>query len=124
MLRALECDYPYQFQNSPHPLLTPDKDIAADNIKDGIITRWDVTITDEDFEAVMGLVTPLYRHTTHILSFLPSTEVKRRANADQDALFESLGTKSTRAQLLDQAALMNIKPNTALGWLNRLIKKH
>ena len=59
MLRALECDYPYQFQNSPHPLLTPDKDIAADNIKDGIITRWDVTITDEDFEAVMGLVTPL-----------------------------------------------------------------
>ena len=101
MLRALECDYPYQFQNSPHPLLTPDKDIAADNIKDGIITRWDVTITDEDFEAVMGLVTPLYRHTTHILSFLPSTEVKRRANADQDALFESLGTKSTRAQLLD-----------------------
>jgi len=123
MLRALECDYPYQFQNSPHPLLTPDKDIAADNIKDGIITRWDVTITDEDFEAVMGLVTPLYRHTTHILSFLPSTEVKRRANADQDALFESLGTKSTRAQLLDQAALMNIKPNTALGWLNRLIKK-
>ena len=123
MLRALECDYPYQFQNSPHPLLTPDKDIAADNIKDGIITRWDVTITDEDFEAVMGLVTPLYRHTTHILSFLPSTEVKRRANADRDALFESLGTKFTRAQLLDQAALMNIKPNTALGWLNRLIKK-
>ena len=123
MLRALECDYPYQFQNSPHPLLTPDKDIAADNIKDGIITRWDVTITDEDFEAVMGLVTPLYRHTTHILSFLPSTEVKRRANADRDALFESLGTKFTRAQLLEQAALMNIKPNTALGWLNRLIKK-
>ena len=123
MLRALECDYPYQFQNSPHPLLTPDKDIAADNIKDGIITRWDVTIMDEDFEAVMGLVTPLYRHTTHILSFLPSTEVKRRANADRDALFESLGTKFTRAQLLDQAALMNIKPNTALGWLNRLIKK-
>ena len=123
MLRALECDYPYQFQNSPHPLLTPDKDIATDNIKDGIITRWDVTITDEDFEAVMGLVTPLYRHTTHILSFLPSTEVKRRANADRDALFESLGTKFTRAQLLEQAALMNIKPNTALGWLNRLIKK-
>ena len=123
MLRALECDYPYQFQNYSSPLLTPDKEIAADNIKDGIITRWDVTITNEDFEAVLGLVTPLYRHTTHILSFLPSTEIKHRANADRDALFALLDTQFTRAQLLDQAALMNIKPNTALGWLNRLIKK-
>ena len=123
MLRALECDSPYQFKKSSNPLLTPDKEIATDNIKDGIITRWDVTITTEDFKAVLGLVTPLYRHATHILSFLPSTEIRHRANADRDALFESLGTKFTRAQLLEQAALMNIKPNTALGWLNRLIKK-
>ena len=76
MIRALECDQPYQFKNSSIHLLTPDKEIATDNIKDGIITRWDVTITAEDFKAVLELVTPLYRHATHILSFLPSTEVK------------------------------------------------
>ena len=49
MLRALENPQPYQYQASSHPLLTPDKEIAADNIKDGIITRWDMTITPEDF---------------------------------------------------------------------------
>lgn len=123
MIRALECDQPYQFKDSSSPLLTPDKEIAADNIKDGIITRWDVTITAEDFHAVLELVTPLYRHATHILSFLPSTEVKHRANADRDALFEIMGNQFTRAQLLEQAEKMKIKPNTALSWLNRLIKK-
>ena len=119
ILRALESDCPY----SSRQLLTPDKEITADNIKDGIIARWDVTITAEDFKAVLGLVTPLYRHATHILSFLPSTEVSRRGNADRDALFEILGNEFTRTQVLEQAALMKIKPNTALGWLNRLIKK-
>ena len=123
MIRALECDQPYQFKNSSIHLLTPDKEIATDNIKDGIITRWDVTITAEDFKAVLELVTPLYRHATHILSFLPSTEVKHRANADRAALFEAMGNKFTRAQLSEQATIMKIKPNTAFGWLNRLIKK-
>lgn len=123
MIRALECDQPYQFKNSSIHLLTPDKEIATDNIKDGIITRWDVTITAEDFKAVLELVTPLYRHATHILSFLPSTEVKHRANADRDALFEAMGYQFTRAQLSEQATIMKIKPNTAFGWLNRLIKK-
>ena len=123
MIRALECDQPYQFKNSSIHLLTPDKEIATDNIKDGIITRWDVSITAEDFKAVLELVTPLYRHATHILSFLPSTEVKHRANADRDALFEAMGNQFTRAQLSEQATIMKIKPNTAFGWLNRLIKK-
>ena len=123
MIRALECDQPYQFKNSSIHLLTPDKEIATDNIKDGIITRWEVTITAEDFKAVLELVTPLYRHATHILSFLPSTEVKHRANADRDALFEAMGNQFTRAQLSEQATIMKIKPNTAFGWLNRLIKK-
>ena len=114
MLRAFENPQPYQYQASSHPLLTPDKEIATDNIKDGIITRWDMTITPEDFKAVLNLVKPLYQHATHILSFLPPSEVSHRANADRDAFFEALGIQFTRAQLLEQATTMGIKPNTAL----------
>ena len=123
MLRALENPQPYQYQASSHPLLTPDKEIATDNIKDGIITRWDMTITPEDFKAVLNLVKPLYQHATHILSFLPPSEVSHRANADRDAFFEALGIQFTRAQLLEQATTMGIKPNTALTWLKRLVKQ-
>ena len=122
-LRALESPDPYHPHSTGKQGFTPDKEIAADNIKDNIITRWDVTITSEDFNAVLGLVTPLYRHATHILSFLPPTEVSHRINADRDALFDTLGNEVTRAQMLEQAEKMEIKTNTALTWLRRLVKR-
>ncbi len=123
VLRALESPHSYQFKVSPASGFTPDKEIPTDNINDGIITRWDVTITPEDFKAVLSLAEPLYCHATHILSFLPAVEISHRSNADRDFLFEQLGEKFTRAQLLEQAAAIGIKENTALSWLKRLTKK-
>ena len=123
MLRVLEIPQPYQLKSSVRYAPVPDKEIPTDNVKDGIITRWDITITPEDFKAVLGLVKPLYRHATHILSFLPSSEIPHRANADRDAFFDALGDEFTRTQLAEQATAMGIKPNTALSWLRRLVKK-
>ena len=123
MLRVLEIPQPYQLKSSDRYAPVPDKEIPTDNVKDGIITRWDITITPEDFKAVLGLVKPLYRHATHILSFLPSSEIQHRANADRDAFFDALGDEFTRTQLTEQATAMGIKPNTALSWLRRLVKK-
>ena len=123
MLRVLEIPQPYQLKSSDRYAPAPDKEIPTDNVKDGIITRWDITITPEDFKAVLGLVKPLYRHATHILSFLPSSEIPHRANADRDAFFDALGDEFTRTQLTEQATAMGIKTNTALSWLRRLVKK-
>ena len=123
MLRVLEIPQPYQLKSSDRYAPVPDKEIPTDNVKDGIITRWDITITPEDFKTVLGLVKPLYRHATHILSFLPSSEIPHRANADRDAFFDALGDEFTRTQLTEQATAMGIKPNTALSWLRRLVKK-
>ena len=123
MLRVLEIPQPYQLKSSDRYAPVPDKEIPTDNVKDGIITRWDITITPEDFKAVLGLVKPLYRHATHILSFLPSSEIPHRANADRDAFFDALGDEFTRTQLTEQATAMGIKTNTSLSWLRRLVKK-
>ena len=123
MLRVLEIPQPYQLKSSDRYAPVPDKEIPTDNVKDGIITCWDITITPEDFKAVLGLVKPLYRHATHILSFLPSSEIPHRANADRDAFFDALGDEFTRTQLTEQATAMGIKTNTALSWLRRLVKK-
>ena len=122
VLRALESPHPYDFKTSSTSPFTPDKEIPADNCKDGIITRWDVSISQEDFHAVLSLTEALYCHATHILSFLPSTEVSHRCNADRDYLFQKLGNEFTRTQLLEEAVAMGIKENTALTWLKRLTK--
>ena len=117
MLRVLESD---DIARSPH--LTPDKDISGDNLKDGIITRWDMTILPSDFSSVLELTESLYRHATHILSFLPGTEISRRSNADRDALLQSMEREFTRSAFLLQAEATGIKPGTASTWLKRLVK--
>ena len=123
VLRVLENPKPYQLKASPVSTFTPDKEIPTDNISDGIIPRWNVTITPEDFKAVLALAEPLYCHATHILSFLPAVETSHRSNADRDFLFEQLGEEFTRAQLVEQAVNMGVKENTAIAWLKRLTKR-
>ena len=102
--------------------LTPDAELPADNLKDGIVTRWDIHLSPADFEAVIGLVEPLYLHAAHILSFLPPTEINRRANADRDSFFNGLPPTFSRTELLEHAAETGINANTAQSWLRRLVK--
>ena len=117
MLRALE-----QGEIVASPLVSPDPGTARDNLKDHIISLWDLTITSDDFQAVLSLAESLYRHTTHIFSFLPATEVASRGNADRDLLVQSMEDTFTRAQFLKKAEEMGIKTETASTWLKRLQK--
>lgn len=117
MLRVLEQG---EIASSPH--VSPDRGTSPDNLKDRIITLWDLYITPDDFHAVLSLAESLYRHTTHILSFLPKTEVTSRGNADRDALVGSMEEEFTRASFLQKAEAMGIKPETASTWLKRMQK--
>lgn len=103
--------------------LTPDAELPSDNLKDGIITRWDIHLSPADFKAVIGLVEPLYLHATHILSFLPPTEISRRTNADRDSFFNSMPPTFSRAEMLEHATETGINTHTALSWLRRLLKQ-
>ena len=76
VLRALESAQPYQLKASSTPLLTPDKEIPDDNIKDGIITRWDVKITRVISKRCSNLPSPsTAMPCIYFLSFLPQKSV-------------------------------------------------
>lgn len=105
------------------PRLTPDPQTCSDNIKDGIITRWDLSIQEDDFQAVLSLVEPMYLHAVHILSFLPANEVKNRGMADQERLFITLDTGFTYQSLLEEAEKLKIPKNTACSCLQRWQKQ-
>lgn len=117
MLRVLE-----HGEITTSPYVSPDPGTSPDNLKDHIIALWDLVITSDDFHAVLSLAESLYRHTTHILSFLPDTEVTSRGNADRDALVQCMEERFTRAEFLQKAEEMGIKPETASTWLKRLQK--
>ncbi|WP_418207949.1 YfjI family protein, partial [Bacteroides sp.] len=105
-------------------LAVPDPTINPENLKDGIITRHNLSITDEDFRAVLALCEPLYLHATHILSFLDkSTELNSRGIADREMLYASLPQEFTKQMVMEQAEKLNIPVNTARSWIQRLREK-
>lgn len=120
-----ECEEAGDFAASlrKSPRLTPDPQTCSDNIKDGIITRWDLSIQEDDFQAVLSLAEPMYLHAVHILSFLPANEVKNRGMADQERLFITLDTDFTYQSLLEEAEKLKIPKNTACSCLQRWQKQ-
>ncbi len=102
---------------------TPAPDTHPENLKDGIIASYDFALSDDDFMAIMSLAEPLYRHTTHILSFLPSADVSRRGNSDADSLFMSLPERFSREEYRALVQHRGLNWNTAKSWLQRALSK-
>ena len=120
ILRVVEADEPERETD----LLHPAPDIAGDNLKDKIIARWELAVRTDDFQAVMALAPVLYRHATHILSFLPATEVVRRPQADQEDFFALLPDHFTRQELLDLATEKGLNVHTVEGWKRKFLLMH
>lgn len=74
-----------------YPGLTPSGHIPQENIADGIVPQFNLSIRTDDFYAVLALVEPLYRHACHILSLLPAgTPTAPSANMTPETLFDCL----------------------------------
>ena len=71
-----------------------------------------------DFNSVLELTESLYRHATHILSFLPGTEISRRSNADRDALLQSMEREFTRSACRPKQRALNPErhPHGSNAW--------
>ena len=72
-----------QFSILNCPGLSSAPEIPEENVRDGIVPSLELRINDDDFQAVLSLVEPLYRHSAGILSLLPSDEVPLSFNRQQ-----------------------------------------
>lgn len=110
-----------QFSILNCPGLSPALEIPEENVRDGIVPSLELRIDDNDFQAVLSLVEPLYRHSAGILSLLPSDEVPRsRTPTPQEALFAVLPLSFNRQQALEEAERNNIPTATLDTCLKRM----
>ncbi len=130
LLRALgELLSPQQkFFNSQFPIfnspgLSPAPEIPAENVKDGIIPKLDLRVTDEDFQAVLTLIEPLYRHSSYVLGFLPPIEAQLLQTTPEQALFNALPMTFSRRQAVEEAAKNGIPEKTIDSSLKRMLEK-
>lgn len=82
-----------------------------------------LTISPDDFEAVMNLVEPLYRHSCHVLMYLPDTGVTRHKASPQEVFLSSLPMKFTRKEAMEVARRNDISESTFDTLLKRMGEK-
>lgn len=105
------------------PGLLPSPHIPQENVQDGVVSRFELTVSNDDFHAVLSLTEPLYRHSCHILSFLPPDETRQRKNTSQEAFLDLLPLNFTRSQALQEGSRCGIPPNTLDSLLKRMVDK-
>ncbi|WP_287622078.1 DUF3987 domain-containing protein [Parabacteroides sp.] len=130
LLRAVEKVLPpkQEIFNAPFsilncPGLSPSGDIPEENVRDGIVPKLDLIATEADFEAVLNLTEPLYRHACHILSILPATDVRQREPTPQEALFDALPLAFNRQEALREAKRIGMGTDTLDSHLRRMLEK-
>lgn len=101
------------------PGLRPCDDVPRENVADGVVSRLLLTVGAADFEAVLALADPLYRHACHVLSFLPAADVRPAPAAGPEILFDYLPRQFTRQEALEEAVRREISPNTLDSLLKR-----
>lgn len=130
LLRALEKFLPpqqkifnSQFSIFNSPGLSPAPEIPIENIKDGIVPKLDLRVTDEDFQAVLTLIEPLYRHSSYVLGFLPTSEAIPVQTSPEQALFNAFPMMFCRRQAVEEAAKNGIPEKTLDSSLKRMLEK-
>lgn len=130
LLRALEKFLPpqqkifnSQFSIFNSPGLSPAPEIPIENIKDGIVPKLDLRVTDEDFQAVLTLIEPLYRHSSYVLGFLPTSAAIPVQTSPEQALFNALPMMFCRRQAVEEAAKNGIPEKTLDSSLKRMLEK-
>lgn len=103
--------------------LSPSPGIPQENVQDGVVPQFDLTVTDEDFRAVLSLVEPLYRHSCHVLSFLPADDMTQVQEMPQEAFLDQLPLCFTRSQAIEESARCGMPLNTLDSMLKRMTDK-
>lgn len=65
---------------------------------------WTCGSPTEDFQAVLTLIEPLYRHSSYVLGFLPTSEAIPVQTSPEQALFNALPMMFCRRQAVEEAA--------------------
>ena len=105
------------------PGLAAEEGTPKENVADGVVSRLVLSIGEADFEAVLGLAAPLYRHACYILSFLPAVEVPSVQLQRPEMIFDLLPMCFSRQDVLEQAVRFGIPENTMDSLLKRFTDK-
>jgi hypothetical protein len=95
--------------------------IPVENIKDGIVTKFRLSINDEDFEALLNLAEPFYRHAEHALKSMPKESVDTRNMTPKEKFLGELPMTFTRQEAIKLAQEHELTEKQCEHFIEKLI---
>ena len=90
------------------PGLTPSAHIPQENIADGIVPQFNLSIRTDDFYAVLALVEPLYAMHATFSRSCPQEPHRTMANMTPETLFDCLPLRFTRNEAIDKGEQVGV----------------
>jgi hypothetical protein len=98
-------------------------DVSSENALDRITPRWELHISEPDFQGMLSLAESLYEHAVYTLSLIPKEEVHVSEKTPAERFRTSLPVDFELKEAYALGAEFGIKESTVRGYLARLVKK-
>jgi hypothetical protein len=105
------------------PNIHPGTNVPEENVRDGIITKFRLYATDEDFDALIALAEPFYRHAEYALKAMPQEKVDGRNMTPKEMFLGALPMTFTRQEALTTAKEYNLTEKQCEHLLDKLLEK-
>jgi hypothetical protein len=105
------------------PGILPGKEVHVENLRDGIVSTFRLTATDEDFDAIVALAEPLYRHAEHALKSMPKEKTDGRNMSPKEMFLGALPMTFTRQEAIATAGEHSLTEKQCEHLLDKLIEK-
>jgi hypothetical protein len=105
------------------PNILPGSNVPEENIRDGIVTKFRLYATDEDFDALIALAEPFYRHAEHALKAMPQEKMDGREMTPKEMFLGALPMTFTRQEALTVAKEYHLTEKQCEHLLDKLLEK-
>lgn len=105
--------------NSDKCLLKPHPDTNSDNVKDGIITRYQLWIADEDFYFLLNMSENLFEHASHAYSLLQEKTVTSKRMRERELLLSKMPVEFSSDLYYSTGRALGFKDDRMRKWLSR-----
>jgi hypothetical protein len=104
------------------PGIEPAQEVSAENVQDGVVSRFRVGINEEDFRATLELATILYRHSNYIMAMLPQEDGFLRPLSPKEVFRNELPFSFSRKEAIELAMDYNLTERQVDRMIERLLR--
>jgi hypothetical protein len=105
------------------PGIEPAKEVPAENVRDGIVAKFLLRATDEDFDAIVALAEPFYRHAEHALKSMPQEKTEKRNMTPKEMFLGALPMTFTRQDAVTLGLEYSLTERQCEHLLEKLLEK-